>query len=63
MSLEPPSTRFCMEKIPKGEEEEKKQGMLFPLLSTKGNAAQGSEINSNPVSRSVSSLQFCLERF
>lgn len=45
------------------EEEEKKQGMLSPLLSTRGNAAQGLENNSNPVSRSISIRNFALTDF
>lgn len=43
------------------EEEEKKQGVLSPLLSAGRNAAQGSENISNPVSGSISVCN--LDRF
>lgn len=42
-------------------EMEKRQGMLSPLLSTRGSAAQGSGINSNPI-RVSGSISVCRNR-
>lgn len=43
------------------EEMEKRQGMPSPLLSTRGSAAQGSGINSNPI-RVSGSISVCRNR-